>query len=391
MRIINVEAVWLRYPIPQAERHTSNFGRLATFDMTLVRVETDEGLTGYGEAKAAVGSAGICAPIVSAIKEELGPMLIGQDPRNISGLWERMYSGVRAHHAFQYGRSFPELGRRGLRLSAISGVDLALWDLLGKSLGVPVYQLLGGKCRETIPAYASGGWADVDHIGEQLRQTIAPGNFKAVKMRVGAMDGTVETSIARVQAAREALGPEIKLMVDAHGTFDVRTARRFCREVESCHLAWFEEPVNADDVSGMAEVRAATDIPIALGESLSTRFDFRPFIEARAADVLQPDPAIVGGITETVRIAALASAYQLTLAPHLWGSALLFAAGLQIAAATPNCVTLEYSMGFNPMLRELGREEFVLCEGQVEIPDRPGLGITINEDFVREYTYQAVT
>ncbi len=154
MKITNVEAIWLRYPTAQSEQPTSDFGRLATFDMTLVRVKTDVGLTGYGEAKAAVGSAGICAPIVSVIKEELWPMLIGQDRRNISGLWERIYSGVRAHYAFQYGRSFPKLGRRGLHLSDISGADLALWDLLGRSLGVPVYQLLGGKCRETIPAYA---------------------------------------------------------------------------------------------------------------------------------------------------------------------------------------------------------------------------------------------
>jgi len=388
MKITEVEATWLRYPIPQSGQHTSDFGRLTTFDMTLVRIDTDAGLTGYGEAKAAVGSAGINGPVAAVIMEELRPMLLGEDPRHISKLWERMYSGVRAHYAFQYGRSFPELGRRGLRISAISGVDLALWDILGQSLGTPVYQLLGGKCRETITAYASGGWADAEHIGEQLRQTIAPGGFSAVKMRVGSMDDAVENSMARVRAAREALGPNVRLMVDAHGTFDARSARRFARGVEDCHLSWFEEPVNADDVGGMAEVRAATDIPIAAGESLSTRFEFNQFIEARAVDILQPDPAIAGGITEMMRIAALASAHQLTLAPHLWGSALLFAAGLQIAAAVPNCTTLEYSMGFNPMLRELGREEFVIRDGQVEVPDRPGLGVTVNEDFVREYKYQ---
>src|SRR5262249_3566185 len=154
------------------------------------------------------------------------------------------------------------------RVSAISGVDMALWDIAGKALGVPVYRLIGGQCRERIPGYASGGWADAQHIGQQLLDTIKPGGFSAVKMRLGAVDGAVENSIARVRAAREALGPDVRLMVDAHGTFDPRTARRFCRGVEDCHLSWFEEPVSADDVRGMAEVRASTDIAIAAGESL---------------------------------------------------------------------------------------------------------------------------
>lgn len=389
MKITNVIATWLRYDIPQANQHTSDFGRLQTFDMTLVRIETDTGLVGFGEAKGAVGSAAICGPIVAVVRDELRPMLIGQDARNITRLWEQMYSGVRAHYAFEYGRSFPELGRRGVRIAAISGVDMALWDLLGKSLNVPVYQLLGGKCRESVPAYASGGWADAASIGEQLKQTIAPANFQAVKMRVGTMDKTVENSIARVRAAREALGKEVKLMVDAHGTWNEREAKRFCRGVEDCHLSWFEEPVNADSIRSMAEVRAATDIPIAAGESLSTRFDYKQLIEARAVDILQPDPAIAGGITEVARIAALASAHQLTLAPHLWGSALLFAAGLHLAAATPNVVTLEYSMGFNPMLRGLSPDTFTIKDSQVEIPNQPGLGVPINEDFVREYAYEA--
>lgn len=174
MRITDLKATWLRYPIPPSRQHTSDFGRLTTFDMTLVRIETDTGLVGYGEAKAAVGSAGVNGPIVAVIKEELRPILLGQDPCYISGLWERMYNGVRTHYALQYGRSFPELGRGGLRIAALSGVDLALWDLLGKHLGVPVHQLLRGKCRETVTAYASGGWADAEHIGA----TVDPAVFK---------------------------------------------------------------------------------------------------------------------------------------------------------------------------------------------------------------------
>ncbi|MEP7336722.1 MAG: hypothetical protein ABI977_03075 [Acidobacteriota bacterium] len=157
MKITNITATWLRNDIPQARQQVSDFGRLQTFDMTLARIETDKRLIGFGESKGAVGSAAICSPIVSCINEELRPLLVGEDQRNITKLWERMYNGVRAHYAIEHGCSCPELGRRGGRISALSGVDMALWDLLGNSLNVPVYQLLGGKCRETIPAYTSGG------------------------------------------------------------------------------------------------------------------------------------------------------------------------------------------------------------------------------------------
>jgi L-alanine-DL-glutamate epimerase-like enolase superfamily enzyme len=248
-----------------------------------------------------------------------------------------------------------------------------------------VYQLLGGKCRDALPAYASGGWADAAGIGPQLQSYIDRGGFGAVKMRIGVMDGDVATSAARVRAARQALGPHVGIMVDAHGTMSVREAQRFARLVEDCDLAWFEEPVNADDKAGQVQVRASTDIPIASGESEFTRFDFRDLITLKAVDILQPDLAIMGGITEAVRIAAMASAFQLTVAPHLWGSALLFAAGLQLAAATPNCTILEYSLGFNPMLHELVHEAPVIRHGHMYIPDRVGLGVTLNQEFVQKY------
>jgi L-alanine-DL-glutamate epimerase-like enolase superfamily enzyme len=385
MKITDVRAIWLRYPIPEDRQHVSDFGRLTTFDMTLVEVVTDAGISGYGEAKAQVGSSSDNHALLALITQELKPLLVGRDARQISALWEAMYNGTRAHHALNRGRGFPVLGRRGLTISAISGIDMALWDILGKSLQVPVFQLLGGKCRDALPAYASGGWADARGIGAQLQGYIDQGGFRAVKMRVGVMDGDVITSAERVRAARAALGPDIAIMVDAHGTFSVREAQRFTRKVEECDLAWFEEPVNADDKAGQAEVRARTDIPIASGESEFTRFDFRDLITLGAVDILQPDLAIMGGITEGMRIAAMASAFQLTVAPHLWGSALLFASGLHLAAATPNCTILEYSLGFNPLLRELALEPPVIREGLMYIPDRPGLGVTLNRGFVQKY------
>jgi D-galactarolactone cycloisomerase len=384
MRIEEVDAVWLRCPIPREKQHVSDFGRLEHFDMALVVVTTEDGARGYGEAKAAVGSAGSCASLVACVRHELAPLLVGQDARGITRLWETMYNGTRAHFALERGRGFPILGRRGLTVSAISGVDMALWDLLGRSLGVPVCQLLGGACRSVMPAYASGGWAGVDGIGEQLAGYVARG-FRSVKMRVGVMDGDVATSAARVRAAREHLGPNVGIMVDAHGTFSVPEARRFCYLVEDLGLAWFEEPVNSDQRQGMAEVRTATSIPVAAGESESTRFDIRDLIEARAIDVVQPDPAIIGGITETVRVAQLAHTFGLELAPHLWGSAFSFMAGLHVAFASPAATILEFSLGGNPMLHDLVEETIAADGGAMSAPERPGLGVTPRQEFIDEF------
>ena len=209
--------------------------------------------------------------------------------------------------------------------------------------------------------------------------------FNAVKMRVGVMDGDVATSVNRVRAARKALGPSIKLMVDAHGTYSVPEAKQFCRQLEDEGLYWFEEPVSADDRKGAAEVRASTSIPIAAGESEFTRFDFRDLIDIRAVDVLQPDMAICGGITEGMRISSLAATHQLALAPHLWGSAFMFMAGLHVAFASPSAVILEYSLGANPMLHGLVHESIEASDGFLPAPTRPGLGVTPNQDVVNKY------
>lgn len=384
MKITNVEAFWLRCPIPKEKQHKSDYGLLTDFDMTLVVVTTDTGLQGFGEAKAAVGSSGVCASIVTCVEKELKPLLIGKDARHISRIWEHIYNGTRDHYALDRGRKFPILGRRGLTISAMSGIDTALWDLKGKALGVPVVELLGGACRDKMQCYASGGWASTDKIGEQLRGYVSKG-FQGVKMRVGVMDETVKDSIKRVQAAREALGDDIKLMTDAHGTFSVPEAKQFCRGVEDCNLYWFEEPISPDNRHGTAEVRASTSIPIAAGESEYTAFDVRDLIEVKALDVVQPDSAIIGGITEAMRVAHLANTYQLELAPHCWGSAFSFMAGVNVAFAAPSAVVIEFSLGGNPMMYELVNEKIEVKNGFIEAPQAPGLGLTPNWDFVKEF------
>ena len=384
MLISDVRATWLRCPIPVEQQHVSDFGRITSFDTTIVRIEADDGLVGWGEAKAGVGSSGGCRAVVAAVRDDLGPALVGQDARRLTAAWDTMYNGSRAGYAFDHGRGFPVLGRRGLAVAAMSGIDMALWDLLGKSLDVPVVDLWGGPRTDTLPAYASGGWADAAGIGEQLLGYVAQG-FGSVKMRVGVMDGDVATSVERVHAARSALGPGVGLMVDAHGTYSAPEAMRFAADVADLGLRWFEEPVNADDHAGARRVRASTHIPIAAGESEFTRFDFRDLIEHEAVDVLQPDLAICGGPSEGRRIAALAEAHQLELAPHCWGSALSFNAGVSLAFASSAARIIEYSLGGNPLLREMPERAPQVVDGLVSAPTEPGFGITPRSDFLEEY------
>lgn len=384
--IAAVEAIELSVPIEAEQQHVSDFGRIKTFDTVLVRIETQGGRVGWGEAKNAAGSAGSYSGLAALINRDFAPGLIGRDSRNIAAIWDAMYNGVRSGYAKTHGRVFPELSRRGVTVAALSAIDIALWDLLGKDLGVPVWQLLGGRRAESFPAYASGGWAPVQSIGPQLQSYVDQGGFRAVKMRVGVMDGKPEVSAARVQAAREALGPDIAIFCDAHGTFSVAEAKRFCRLVADCNIGWLEEPVAADDKAGMAIVRSATDIPIAAGESEYTRFDFRDLITSGCVDIVQPDMAVCGGISEGMRIAALASAYNLQLAPHMWGGALGFMAGLAVLASSPCGWIVEYSLGANPLMKGLINEPIRVEDGRIMLSERPGLGLTINEAFVQEHT-----
>jgi L-alanine-DL-glutamate epimerase-like enolase superfamily enzyme len=385
MRIKTVQAWWVRIPIEASRQHRSDFGRLTTFDAAILRIETDDGVVGWGEGKNAAGSAGTYAGLVHLLNHELAPRLIGLDPTNITDIWEMLYNGVRHESASKAGHAMPELSRRGLSVAAISAVDIALWDILGKSLGVPVWTLLGGRKADRLPAYASGGWESAENIGDQLQSYIAAGGFKSVKMRVGAMDGAPLVSAERVRAARKSLGPSVELMVDAHGTYTVSEAKRFIQLIQDCDLAWFEEPVIADDKPGMAEVRMSGNVPIAAGESEATRFAFRDLAMLRAADIFQPDPAFCGGITEAMRISAIASAFNLRFAPHLWAGAPCFFSGLHLCAASPASFVIEYSLGANPMIHELVEETISVKDGMIEIPDKPGLGFTINERVVEAH------
>lgn len=351
----------------------------------LVAVTAEQGLTGYGEAKASVGSMADLESLAAAVEKTLGRLLAGRDAREINSLWELMYAGSRTGYALRTGRPMPMVDRRGTRVAALSGIDMALWDLYGQYVGLPVFRLLGGPVRTRVPVYASGGWAGPEAIGEELARYRAFGGFSAYKIRVGVMDGSVSRAVARVAAARDALGPEDDLYADAHGTMSVAEAKAFLAATAPYRLGFFEEPTPVDDLAALGEVRAAATVPIAAGESEATRFGFRDLILAGGVDILQPDPAIAGGITETARIAALAGAHVRVVVPHMWGSAVLFAAGLQLAAALPNVPRLEYPMAGHPAFHELIDAPFVPEEGEVAVPDRPGLGITVREEFVERF------
>jgi len=386
LRIRAIHAIPLRCALPEASRHTSDFGRQDRFDVVLVAVETDQGVTGYGEAKAAVGSVAETAAVCAAVEQDLQPALLGADARNVTALWEAMYSGPRAAHALRSGWPMPVVDRRGARVAALGGIDIALWDACGRYFGLPVHRLLGGRCRDRVRVYASGGWAGPEGIGAELQRYAEFGGFTAFKMRVGVMDGDLRHGLARVTAARRSLGLAPDLFADAHGTMSVPQAKAFCAATADLRLGWLEEPTPADDLRAMAEVRQASTVPIAAGESEVTRFAFRDLIEIGRADILQPDPAICGGLTEALRIAALAGAHLRTLAPHLWGSAVLFAAGLQLAAACPNVPLLEYPMGGNPALHDLTEDPPRPVGGEVSIPETPGLGYGhLRPDFVQRH------
>jgi D-galactarolactone cycloisomerase len=386
MRISNIRVLLLSAPIPAERRWTSDFGTNTKQDAAIVLVETSEGLVGYGEAKG--------TPVVMKVLVEdvLGPQLIGEDPTRVEYLWEKMYSATRLELALKHGRPYHRAGSRGETLHALSGVDVALWDIAGKSLGVPIYRLLGGGVRDRLPAYASGGWAAPEHTAEEVLGYRAKG-FTGVKIRVGGLDEPhfPERSLDRLRRARRALGADVRLMMDAHGALTTDRAIRLGQAAAELDISWFEEPVLADDdLDGLAEVRRRVPMPVSTGESETTRFAFRDIVERRAADLLQPDVAVVGGLTEARRVAALAHAHGLPIAPHVWGTALLWAASLQLSAATPNVVIFEFCQAYYPLLYDLLTTPVRAdADGSVAVPTGPGLGVELQPEaeLLRKYPF----
>jgi L-alanine-DL-glutamate epimerase-like enolase superfamily enzyme len=330
-------------------------------DFVLVKVISAEGVEGLGWTYA-----GNMAGEVSreAVVSLLGPLLVGQDPLMVEALWERQYREALLH------------GRSGSVMRALSALDIAIWDLNARSVGLPLWQYLGGH-KERLPCYASGGYyrpgKSVQDLADEMGSYVEAG-FKAMKMKVGLRGMTEE--VARIQAVRERIGPDIRLFMDANNAWpDLFTALPFIRRFEPFLPGWIEEPFSPDDIESHARLVKETSIPVATGEIESGRWRFRELLEARAAHVLQTDVVCCGGITEWRRIAALAASYGVPVCPHAWHE--LHA---PLIAATPNAPYVEYFVDNSIiMTRPLHDRELKPVAGEIVMTQEPGLGFLFDE------------
>ena len=372
MKIAAIETFDLTCPLERPFGWSQ--GWLDQRSTTLVKVSTDDGLVGWGEGAAA-----------SLIDGLLAPLLIGQDPMDRAGLWERMF------HALYNGNNAV-----GLAGSALSALDIALWDLAGKATGLPVCALLGGKVRDKVAAYATGLYYTEgefpDRLLDEARGYVAAG-FKGMKTKVGGL--SIAEDVARVHALRDAIGPDIHLMVDANEAYNATTAIRIGQKLADLDLVWFEEPVNAQDLDAYLEVKAALPMAIAGGENLRTRYEFKPYLTRRAYDIVQPDIMHCGGITEMQRICAMANACGIQVNPHVWGSPVMIAATLHLAATLPPCPpahnaqpymqepVMEFDRTPSAIRQKLCTVPFDQEDSFVRVPTGPGLGIEVDEEVVK--------
>ena len=332
-----------------------------------VHIKTDEGVEGFAPG----GTGTSVYPTREIVDKELKKALIGQDPFNIEYLWNRMFWLVRGY------------GRKGIAFYAISALDIALWDLKAKALGLPLYRLLGAYT-DTVPIYGSGGWTnlDEDELVDELTGYVDRG-IPRVKMKVAKNFGSAEEEdINRLDTARDAIGDEVELYVDANNGYYAKQAIEMARYFEDYGVRWFEEPVLADDIEGLIRVSHSIDIPVATGEHEYTKYGFKELLTRGAVDIVQPDVGRVGGVTEWLKAAHMAHAFNLPVAPH--GAQLVH---LHLACATPNLKVVEY-LG---MLE--GMDKFLYTEFPEPIdgnwspyPDRTGLGLELNPDVVKKYS-----
>ncbi|TCO79630.1 galactonate dehydratase [Plasticicumulans lactativorans] len=355
--------------------------RLTTYTVPprwlFLKIETDEGIVGWGEPIVEGRAESVAAAVA-----ELGDYLVGKDPRLVEDHWSVLYRAG-------FYRGGP------IHMSALAGIDQALWDIKGKALGVPVHALLGGQVRERIRVYSWIGGdrpADTAHAAQEV---VARG-FTAVKM-----NGTeelqfvdsyakIDAAVANVAAVREAVGPDIGIGVDFHGRVHKPMAKILAKALEPYRLMFIEEPVLSENAEALRDIREHTSIPIALGERLYSRWDFKRVLHDGFVDIIQPDPSHSGGITETRKIAAMAEAYDVAVALHCPLGPIALAANLQLDAVSYNAFIQEQSLGIhynesNDILDYLARPEvFAYRDGYVDIPQGPGLGIEINEEYVIE-------
>ena len=363
---------------PVERPFTSSRGWLyKTRGSCIVEIETADGIVGWGECY------GPSAVAKAYLETQFAPRIIGRDAFDVEVIWEDLYNRIK------------DYGGRGMATSALSGIDIALWDIIGKSCGKPIHKLIGGAYRTEVTAYATGLYfIDMDRLieeaVEEANEFVGDG-FVAIKMKIGL--GSPKLDIERVAAVRKAIGDDVRLMVDANHCFTVPQAIRIGRELEKLNVEWFEEPISPEDIDGYVEVTRALDMAVAGGENEFTRWGFRDLVVRKAMDIIQPDVCAAGGISECRKIATLASAHGVECIPHAWGSAIGLSATLHFLAALPDQPPsfrpmpplLELEQCENPFRDLLSVEPILQKAGKVQIPTGAGLGIEINRSVLDRY------
>ena len=335
----------------------------------LVKITADDGTFGWGEAHAPLGPRATKA----VVEDVLAPLLLGGDPLAVEYHWERMYGSMRLR-----GHS------TGYQLEAISGVDIALWDLAGKLLGVPVYRLLGGPYRTSLPTYASGiPGTTIEERVAQAQRFIAAG-YTAMKLSIGR--GDIDSDLAMAAAVAAAIRGQADLLIDAHGAYTADNALYVGRKLQELGVYWLEDPLAPEDVDGYVHLTAALDMAVAAGETECTRWQFEERLSRRAVDVILPDICRAGGISEGRRIATVASLHGMKWAAHVsMGSSVHVAAAAHLAAASANFLVFEFSSTPNPIGERLLTAPLHPERGYLTLPTGPGLGIAFNEDRLQAH------
>lgn len=366
MKIVATTAIPLSYRLPEGKTVRLGVGATTKRDTIIVRVETDQGLVGYGEAHPGRSP----GAVASLINSTLDPLIAGMDACDVVGVWARVNRMQLSSHGLGAGAAL-----------AVSGIDMALWDIRGKAANMPLYRLLGGS-RRRIPAYAGGialGFQPPASLVEEAREYVERG-YRAVKLRLG---DNAREDIARVQAVRAALGDEIEILTDANTNYTLADARRVIPALAEARVAWLEEPFGCNDFGAYRAGGAISPlVPIAAGENHYTRFEFARLIEERVVQILQPDLSKTGGITEGMRIAAMASAWGLPVHPHSSATGLNHAASIHFLAALDNGGYFEACVSkFNPLRDMFGTVFEIGADGCVEPLERPGIGLDVDESI----------
>ena len=351
-------------------------------NLCFVKIETDEGIYGWGECYTQSDR----DVQITAHVDQLRRYLIGRDPTNIKHFTQMAFDDF--------------AGRRGAMdyYCAISGLEHAMWDIAGKAYGAPVHKLIGGACRDKIRVYAngwSGGNPTPDSLAERASEVIEAG-FTALKFdpipgrwRTYVSKDVERAAVENVRAVREAVGPDVDILIEMHRRLAPMHAVRIAHEIEQYHPFWFEEPILAENIPALASVRQKINIPVVTGEELYTKFEFREVFERQAADILNPDVCNVGGILELKEIAAMAEPYFVVISPHNFNSTTVgLAATIQVSAAIPNFLITEYFVNLEELGRDIAKIPFEVKDGYIQIPDAPGLGIDLDEERLAAYPYK---